>query len=90
MKQIIAIVTTRSVSCFYFNILGENSFKIKNRYRISSNKGPVGYLILKFQGVALVGGQRLKDEGAYFKLKGIIHIKTQNFAIFPFQIVINN
>ena len=51
---------------------------------------PVGYLISKLQDVAVIEEQRLKEGGAYFKLRGIIHIRFQNFAIFSFHIAINN
>ena len=50
----------------------------------------VGYSILKLQGAAVIEEQCLKEGGACFKLRGIIHIRFQNFAIFFFHIAINN
>ena len=47
------------------------------------------YLILKFQGAALFGGQSLKEGGAYFKVRGITHKKFQNFVFFSFKTTIN-
>ena len=29
-------------------------------------------------------GEHLKEEGAYLKVRGIVHIKFQSFAIFSF------
>ena len=48
----------------------------------------VGYSILKLQGAAVIEEQCLKEGGACFKLRGIIHIRFQNF--FSFHIAINN
>ena len=42
------------------------------------------YLILK------LGGQRLKDGGAYLKVKEIIPMKFQNILVFFLQTTINN
>ena len=42
------------------------------------------YLILK------LGGQHLKDGGAYLKVKRIISMKFQNILVFLLQITINN
>ena len=48
------------------------------------------YLISKFEVMALIGGWCLKEGGAYFKERGTLHIKFQNFVVFSFQITINN
>ena len=48
------------------------------------------YLVLKLYSAALIGGRRLKEGGAYFKVRGVIHMKFQNIVIFSFQITINN
>ena len=48
------------------------------------------YLISRPYGVALIAGWHLKEEDAYFKAKGIIHMKFKNFVIFSFQTTINN
>ena len=42
------------------------------------------YLILKLE------GKRLKDGGAYLKVKGIIPMKFQNILVFFLQITVNN
>ena len=34
------------------------------------------------KGAALIGGRCLKEGGAYFKERGIIHMKFQNFVTF--------
>ena len=46
------------------------------------------YLILKLWGVTLIGEQLLKEGGAYFKVRQIIHVKFQNFIIFSFQVTV--
>lgn len=38
--------------------------------------------ILKLTGVVLIEGQRLKEEGLYFKVRGIILVEFQKLAIF--------
>ena len=47
-------------------------------------------LISKLKGAALIGGWRLKEGGANFKIQDIIHMKFQNIAILSFQITIYN
>lgn len=42
------------------------------------------------QGPALIGGRRLQEGGAYFKVREIIHIKFQNLVILSFKTTINN
>ena len=49
----------------------------------------IANLILKFQGLALNGRWPLTVGGAYFKVRGIIHKKFQNFVVFSFQIALN-
>ena len=56
----------------------------KTNYLIVSYKCPSTYLILK------LGGQRLRDGGAYLKVKGIIPMKFQNILVCFLQITINN
>ena len=51
---------------------------------------PGAYLVSKFQGETLIGGRRLNEGGTYFKVRGIIPMKFQNFVIFFFQVAINN
>ena len=63
---------------------------IQLKKHISSNKRPSTYFISKLPGAALARGLRLKEGGAYFKVKGIITMKFQNFVIFSFQITMNN
>ena len=41
----------------------------------------------KLQDAALIGGRHLLEGGTYFKVKGIVHLKIQNFVIFSFQII---
>ena len=43
------------------------------------------YLILNLFGEVLIRGQRLKEWGAYFKVREIHHIKFQNFVFGLFQ-----
>ena len=43
-------------------------------------------LILKLQRAVLIGGRRVKEGGAYFIVKGFIHMKFQNFVLLFFQI----
>ena len=38
----------------------------------------------------LIGGWWLKEWGAYFKVKGILHLKFQSLVIISLQITINN
>lgn len=42
---------------------------------------PSAYLILKLKGVALIGGQHLREVDAYFKVSVIIHLNFENFQI---------
>ena len=51
-------------------------------HRISSNKCPGCLFNLKLKSAAIIGGQSLKEGGSYFKKRGIIHMKFQNFVIF--------
>ena len=39
---------------------------------------PGAYLIMNLQGMVVIGGQRLKEGGTYFKIRGIIPMKFQN------------
>ena len=48
------------------------------------------YFISKVYGVTLIGGRYLKEEGAYFKVRGFIAMKFKNFVIFPFLLIMNN
>ena len=59
-------------------------------YRISSNNRPGCLFSLKLKGAALIGGESLKEGGSYFKERGIIHIKFENFVIFFLKITKNN
>ena len=43
------------------------------------------YLILNLFGEVLIRGQRLKEWGAYFKVREIHHIKFQNFVFVLFN-----
>ena len=42
---------------------------------------PSAYSVLKLKSLALIGGERLRKGGAYFKVIGIIHLKIENFQI---------
>ena len=72
----------------------ENSQKINCRDVKSIWEGRVSasdaHLILKFWGAALIRGMHLKEVGAHFKVREIIHMKFQNFVILSFQVTINN
>ena len=59
-------------------------------YRISSNKRPRHLFNSKDLGCGAYSSVALKEGGAYFKVRGIILMKFQNFIIFSFQITINN
>ena len=50
---------------------------------------PGAYLISKLSGVALLGVRRLRVGGAYFKVRGIILMIFQIFAVISFKITIN-
>ena len=58
-------------------------------YRISSIKRPQDFNFEARRGayrrVALIGGWRLIERGAYFKVGKIVGIKFQNFAIVSFK-----
>ena len=43
------------------------------------------YLIANLLGQVLIRGQRLKEGGAYFKVREIDHIKFQNFVFVLFH-----
>ena len=43
------------------------------------------YVISNLLGEVLIRGQRLKEDGAYFKVREIHHIKFQNFAFVLFN-----
>ena len=43
------------------------------------------YLISNLFGEVLIRGQRLKEGGAYFKVREIHHVKFQNFAFVLFN-----
>ena len=50
----------------------------------------IGFIELYiFEGAARIVGWRLKEEGTYFKVKEIIHIKFESFVIFSFWMAIN-
>ena len=51
---------------------------------------PGAYLILKLCGVSLIGEWYLKERDAYFKVRGIIHLKFQNFVNFSLQVTISS
>ena len=40
--------------------------------------------------MALIERRRLKEGGTYFKVRGVVPVKFQNFAILFFQITKNN
>lgn len=42
---------------------------------------PSACLILKLKGMALIGGQHLREGDAYFKVSVIIHLNFENFQI---------
>ena len=44
------------------------------------------YFISKLEDATIIGGWHLKDRGVYCKVRGVIHMKFQNFVIFCFQI----
>ena len=44
------------------------------------------YLISNLLGEVLIRGQRLKEGGAYFKVREIHHVKFQNFVFIFFNI----
>ena len=48
------------------------------------------YLISKLAGAAHLGGWRLIEDGAYFKVRTAIHMKFPDFVIFFFQITISS
>lgn len=51
---------------------------------------PGDFLMSKLESVTLIGALLLKEGDAYFKLRGIIHLKFQNFIVFSFKITLNN
>ena len=50
------------------------SFNINNIFPLTR--------VPKLIGAALIAGCHLKEGGTYFKVKGIVHIKFDNFVIF--------
>ena len=51
---------------------------------------PGALLILKLWGAVLIWWRWLKEGDTYFKVREIIHMKLQKFAIFSFEVTINN
>ena len=51
---------------------------------------PGAYIILKVEGVALIGGRRLKEGGAYFQVWRVIHMKFENLVIVSFLIAVKS
>ena len=51
---------------------------------------PNAYSILKFWSATLMVVRRLKQGGAYFEVREIMHVKFPDFAVFSSQVTINN
>ena len=72
------------------NLVKNNAVMFTRKYRIFINKHPGANLVLTLSGAAFFEGRWLKEGEACFKVRRIIPMRFQHFAIFYFQITINN
>ena len=57
---------------------------------LSLRSAPSAYSVSKLSDAVCIRGAALKEPGAFFKVRGIKHLKFQNLVIFSFQITLTN